>query len=267
MQATLEVLGSGTSHGVPMIGCNCKTCTSNDPKDRRTRTSVLVRLPDSHNVLIDCGPDFRTQALRAKLTHIDDVIFTHDHADHIFGFYDLLVLAKDRPITVHLSARTLRVLRTCFYDVVDHPNVHFHVFDGPFVIHGVTFTPIPAMHGLLPVHGFRFGELAFVTDCNSIPDESIELLRGVPHFIIDALQPAPHSTHFSYSQSLEVIYAVKPGRAYWVHMNHECSHQEIVELLSNTCDDFCSEETRRLVEKSGVPVEPLFDGMEITFNL
>ena len=245
MQATLTILGSGTSMGVPTLGCECRVCTSADPRDRRTRASVAVQW-DSHCILIDTGPDFREQALREKIRHIDAVLYTHSHADHILGLDDL------RPLTFHhpnghmplyadeASASIIeRVFDYTFSAESKYPTrarVRMHRLEAheSIAIHGATFQRVPLLHGNLEVAGFRFGSAAYLTDMNAIPDASLPLLRDLDVVIIDALRQKPHPSHANIDQALMWIDRLKPRRAWFTHMAHDILHAETEnELPSN----------------------------------
>jgi phosphoribosyl 1,2-cyclic phosphate phosphodiesterase len=245
MQATLTILGSGTSMGVPTLGCECRVCTSTDPRDRRTRASVAIQW-EGHCVLIDTGPDFREQALREKIRDIDAVLYTHSHADHILGLDDL------RPLTFHhpnghmplyadeASASIIeRVFDYTFSAESKYPTrarVRMHRLDAheSITIHAATFQRIPLLHGNLEVAGFRFGSAAYLTDMNAIPDASLPLLRDLDVVIIDALRKTPHPSHANIDQALMWIDRLKPRRAWFTHMAHDILHAETEnELPSN----------------------------------
>jgi phosphoribosyl 1,2-cyclic phosphate phosphodiesterase len=206
MQATLTVLGSGTSMGVPTIGCNCAVCRSTDAHDRRTRPSILLSY-GGHQVLIDTTPDFREQALREKITQLDAVLYTHTHADHILGIDDL------RPLSYHHKGGKLPLYATT-------ANCEFlrNMF-------GYIFEPVTVIHGETPILGFRFGSAAYLTDHSSVPAESIEKLYGLDILFLDALRHKPHPTHSSVEQSLEIVAEVKPKRAFFTHICHDLPHE------------------------------------------
>lgn len=236
MQAEILILGSGTSMGVPTLGCSCRVCTSTDPRNARTRPSIAIRW-DGHTVVIDTGPDFRQQALREKLDHIDAVFYTHPHADHILGLDDLRPLSFRHPNRLPLYAddATADVLRRVFeYTFAAHANYptrarvdlrHINGHESTAVA-GLCFQRVPLLHGALPVSGFRFASAAYLTDMSSIPESSLPLLENLDVLIIDALRPQPHPSHANIEQALHWIARVQPRRAFFTHMSHEIEHEE-----------------------------------------
>jgi phosphoribosyl 1,2-cyclic phosphate phosphodiesterase len=234
--ASIVVLGSGTSVGVPMIGCRCKVCLSQDPRDKRLRPSILVKLGDTR-VLIDTSPDFRYQALRAGMERLDAILYTHAHADHILGLDDIrpFNFMQREDIPVYASPETLQVLRGTFPYVFDpkpsqstRPHIAPHLFsEGPIVIAGVEIEPIPACHGKLDVFGFRFGDCAYLTDHSEIPPESMERLKDLDVLFLEALRHKPHTMHSTLEQSLKTVDVLKPRRAYFTHISHELGHETI----------------------------------------
>jgi phosphoribosyl 1,2-cyclic phosphate phosphodiesterase len=231
----LTFLGTGTSNGIPMIGCTCPVCTSSDPRDRRSRTSAVVHL-DERNILIDTATELRLQAIETGIDRIDAVLFTHAHADHLGGFDDLRRFNEldQAHLPVYASPETAESLRERFgYAFVDHfpfyggkPDLNLHEFDGPFDLFGCTVVPIIATHGRWDVFGFRFGPLVYLTDAKDISDESLDLMRDAKVLVLNALRQRPHPTHLSLSEALDVIAEVTPERAYLVHLSHELSHAE-----------------------------------------
>ena len=229
----LTVLGSGTSMGVPTLGCHCAVCTSSDPHDKRMRPSVLVEY-DGRCVVIDTTPDFRTQALRAQLDRLDAVLYTHGHADHILGLDDIRPFnGKQRSLVpIYGSSVTLSTLRRQFSYIFDPlptvsslPMIQVNELDGPVELFGVTFRPIPAFHGAMPVLGYRFGRAAYLTDFSVVPQSSKELLRGLEHFILDALRYQPHPMHSNVEQSLALVDELKPAHAWFTHICHDLGHE------------------------------------------
>ncbi len=239
-EITLTVLGSGTSVGVPTIGCTCKVCTSTDSRDRRLRPSICLRW-DGHTVMIDTGPDFRQQALAHNLTRIDAVFYTHPHADHILGLDDLrpFNFHQKEPIPIHASAATLAVIRRIFSYIFhdgpsesSRPKIEPHLFDGhPIQVHGVDFVPVPVLHGSGECHGFRFGRSAYLTDHSEIPESSIPLLENLDVLFLDALRYKPHPTHSTVDQSLKTVERLKPRITYFTHISHDLLHARAEELL------------------------------------
>ncbi|MFZ0960738.1 MAG: MBL fold metallo-hydrolase [Terriglobia bacterium] len=230
---TLKFLGTGTSTGVPIINCSCPVCKSSDPHDKRTRPSILLEY-DGRAVVIDTTPDFRAQALREGLTRLDAVLFTHSHADHIMGFDDTRVFyfRQKVPLPIYAEARCMATLRATFAYIFEgnYPyggvgKIDPHVVEGPFDLWGLGFTPVPVLHGNLPILGFRFRDTAYVTDVSEIPESSIPLLAGLDILIIDALRPKPHPTHLSLAQALAMVERLKPQRAFFTHIAHELGHE------------------------------------------
>lgn len=240
MRATLTFLGTGTSMGVPTLGCKCKVCTSPDAKDRRTRPSLALEYSD-RVVVIDTGPDFREQALREKIDRVDAVLYTHSHADHVLGLDDLRPLSflhKDRPIPLFADELTASVLRRIFDYTFSpeskYPNsakVELHELQPVTELFGVQFERLPVQHGATEINGFRFGAAAYLTDMSDIPPQAAERLTGLDILIIDALRHSPHPTHSHLKKSLDYVARLQPQRAYFTHMSHEISHAEVQATL------------------------------------
>ncbi len=230
----LTVLGSGTSMGVPTLGCHCAVCESTDPHDQRTRPSVLLSY-NGRNVVIDTTPDFRFQAMRARIDRLDAVIFTHGHADHIMGLDDVRPynMKQRAVIPIYAAEDTLRTLRRQFAYIFDEappgstlPLIELRAIDGPFEVAGLKIVPIPAMHGTQPVLGFRIGNAAYLTDFSTVPENSKALLQGLDDFILDALRYVPHPTHSNVEQSLALVKELKPKRSWFTHICHDLGHEE-----------------------------------------
>ncbi len=236
----LTFLGTGTSNGIPMIGCTCPVCMSEDPRDRRCRTSAVVRF-DGKSILIDTSPELRIQAVSAGIREIDAVLFTHAHADHVAGIDDLRRFNElnQAHLPVFADERTAELLRDrygyTFQDMFPFyggkPDLLLNVFDGPFDLFGREVLPITVTHGRWIVHGFRFGPLVYVTDAKGISQESIDLMRDADVLVINALRERPHPTHLSLGEALDVIAEVRPRQSYIVHVSHEVSHAAVSRAL------------------------------------
>ena len=232
--ATVTFLGTGTSHGVPMIGCDCTTCHSTDPRDSRLRPSIYVDVPGRGRILVDSSTDLRQQALRYHVTHIDAVVYTHPHADHILGLDDLrrFNMLQGGSIPCYADRRTWEALRKTFFYVFDGitrqgggvPQLEPREIDGPFEAAGVRIVPVPILHGRTPILGLRFGSFAYLTDCSAIPDESWPLLGGIDTLVIDALRHKPHPTHFTVAEAVVAVERIAPRRAFLTHMAHDLPH-------------------------------------------
>jgi phosphoribosyl 1,2-cyclic phosphate phosphodiesterase len=225
------VLGSGTSTGVPTIGCDCPVCTSADPRDQRLRPSVLVR-SNGRNFLVDTTPDFRAQALRARIQRIDAILFTHDHADPILGLDDVRPYNYHQgPIPIFAAEDTMASVRRVFRYIFEGrsessvPRLEVHTLNGgPFCLFGVEITPVPLRHGTRWIYGFRFGPVAYLTDHSEIPEESMALLGGLDVLFLDALRHRPHPTHTTVAQALSYVERLRPKSAVFTHLSHELEH-------------------------------------------
>ncbi|HYM09441.1 MAG TPA: MBL fold metallo-hydrolase [Bryobacterales bacterium] len=231
----ITVLGSGTSVGVPTIGCDCRVCRSTDPHDKRLRPSVLVTF-NGHHVLIDTTPDFRAQALRAGLRALDAVLYTHAHADHILGLDDLRPFNYGRPEPIPIYARpdALETIKRVFRYVFEETNhcggiprlTALPLGDSGVEIGGLHFRPVPILHGARTIVGFRFGRAAYLTDQSDIPEASLDLLQDLDVLFLDALRHTPHPTHSTIERSLGWVERLRPARAFFTHICHELSHEE-----------------------------------------
>jgi phosphoribosyl 1,2-cyclic phosphate phosphodiesterase len=228
-------LGTGTSHGVPMIGCRCATCTSDDPRDQRLRPSILIEVTGGPALLVDTAPDLRTQALRYDVRRVDAVLFTHPHADHLLGLDEIRRYNHLQRATIpcYGNAETLVEVRRVFAYAFEPrqqgggvPRLDLVPVGGPFEVAGTRVEPVPVLHGHLPIHGYRVGSFAYVTDCSAIPDASWPLLDGLDLLVIGALRYVPHPTHFTVAQALEVVARVRPARALLTHIAHDLRHTE-----------------------------------------
>jgi phosphoribosyl 1,2-cyclic phosphate phosphodiesterase len=265
MQATLTFLGSGTSMGVPTLGCNCAVCTSavapdGDPRNRRTRPSVLISW-EGHNVVIDTGPDFHAQAIRENLRRVDAVLYTHGHADHVLGMDDLrplsfhntptLPLYADEPTaatierifdyTIRKQNRYATSARVTLNRIPSEPGAEVELF-------GAHFRRVPVTHGLQTVTGYRFGSAAYLTDLNDIPDDSYPLLGDLDVLVIDALRRQPHPTHSTLENSIALVERIQPRRAFFTHMSHDLDHQAINAILPPH-------------------IRLAYDGLQVTFDI
>lgn len=231
----IVLMGTGTSHGVPMIGCRCPVCTSSDPRNQRTRTGVAVRTP-AGTFLIDTSPELRLQLLRERIELVHAVLYTHGHADHIFGMDDLRLFGVylKRPVPLYCEERVESTLRAAFSYVFEPapqhfegalPRLEFHRIDtAPFTVLDQLVQPIRLLHGQLPVLGFRLGNVAFCTDVSAIPEESWPLLDGLDVLVIDALREYAHATHFGIPEALEVVRRVRPRQTYFTHVSHHLDY-------------------------------------------
>jgi phosphoribosyl 1,2-cyclic phosphate phosphodiesterase len=230
----ITILGSGTSTGVPMVGCTCPVCTSVDPRDKRTRSSILIETAGNY-VLVDTSTDFRKQAIRQKIPRIDAVLFTHSHADHIHGIDDLrgFHFIHKRIIPCYGRKETLDIIAGNFSYIFKGmesegyaPLLEAHVVNHPFQLFGKTIIPIPLLHGSTLATGYRIDNTAYLTDCSGIPEASRAMLRGLDILIIDALRYTPHFTHFNIEGALRVVGEIKPQRAIFTHLTHEVPYAD-----------------------------------------
>ncbi|MHC4887500.1 MAG: MBL fold metallo-hydrolase [Planctomycetota bacterium] len=251
---TLTFLGTGTSVGVPMLGCDCETCLSDDPRDTRYRTSSLISDGDTR-VVIDTGPEFRLQALRAGLTRLDAVFLTHEHADHVAGLDDIraFTMRTRESIPVYANELACNAIRRRFNYIwlpkiegTNLPLMDLRELSAPVQVGNLTFEPLNVFHGSTPILAYRFGHVGYVTDVSSIPDEAKARLHGLDVLVLEALRIRPHPTHLTLQMALSLIEELSPRRAYLVHMCHSVKHERDSKELP-----------------SGV--EFAYDGLEIEF--
>lgn len=240
---TITFLGTGTSLGVPMIGCDCRVCRSSDSRDKRSRASIYVESPEGAWVM-DTGPDFRMQALRERISRVDAAVYTHSHTDHIMGFDDLRPFCfNGHDLPVYASKETMKDLERVFTFAFNGENRWPgyirplpRVIEGPFFLGETELTPIPVRHGRAHVNGFllrRRGEplAAYFSDCKEVPPESRPQIRGVRHLIVDALRFTPHPTHMNVDEALALAGEVSPGQTWFTHLSHDLMHAELESTL------------------------------------
>jgi phosphoribosyl 1,2-cyclic phosphate phosphodiesterase len=243
-EVELLFLGTGTSAGIPMIGCHCPVCSSPDPRDKRTRPSVVISYGETR-VLVDTTPELRLQCVAHGVDRIEAVVYTHAHADHVMGLDDVrrFNAIKGGPLDVWTDGKTFEALSRCFGYAFKAPSPETTLFrphllqreiTGPFEVAGMTWTPISLFHGDMPVLGFRVGNLAYCTDVSRIPDESFALLRGLDVLVLDALQWKKHATHFSVEEAIEVSQRIGAKQTLFTHIAHALGHEETNKLLPTT---------------------------------
>lgn len=252
----ITFLGTGTSIGVPIISCDCEVCQSKNPKDKRLRTSALISYRDK-NIAIDCGPDFRTQMLNAKVKDLEAVLLTHEHRDHIAGLDDIrafnYILRK--PIHLYLTKRVLESVSVEFPyifnpgDYQGAPKLSIHnLSDNAFDLIGLKILPLPVLHREMPVYGFRIGDFSYITDANFISEETIEKLKGTKVLVLNALRQRKHPSHFNLADALEIAEKIKAEKTYLTHLGHYIGlHNEINKTLPKN-------------------VELAYDGLEIELD-
>jgi phosphoribosyl 1,2-cyclic phosphate phosphodiesterase len=231
----ITILGCGTSTGVPTIGCKCEVCTSDDPRNRRSRSSILIRY-NGNNILVDTAPELRLQCLANDVDRVNAVLFTHPHADHIHGIDELRIfnwLLKD-VIPCYGDARTIEHLRNIFKYIFSEdrtpgyvPQLKLNVLQGEFELFGEKVIPLFLKHGPSPVLGFRIGDFAYITDCNCVPPESEKLLGELKLLILGALRFRPHPTHFSIDEAVELARNLGTERVVFTHLNHDLDYRKV----------------------------------------
>ena len=252
MEVTL--LGTGTSHGIPVVNCRCPVCLSEKKENQRYRCSIYLKEGET-GILIDTATEFRLQAVRAGIDRLDAILYTHAHADHLHGlddirpftFHNIVPVFAQEEVCGELKLRFPYIFTTPLQEGGGKPRIELNQIDtAPFTIGDLTITPVPVMHGQLPILGYRIGNFAYITDCSRIPDSSFPLLEGLDHLVIGALRYKPHETHFSIPQVLEVIKKISPERAYLTHICHDIEHFQLKKELSD------------------LNVEPAYDGQIIS---
>ncbi len=235
----ITFLGCGTSTGVPVIGCRCDVCTSNDPRHKRLRTSILIQ-DRSKNILIDTSTDLRQQALRHNVNHLNAVLFTHPHADHIHGIDELRSFnhLQGKAIPCYGSKETIKRIKDIFKYIFTEceqegwkPHIETHIIKDRFQLFHLTIHPLEVLHGRMKVLSFRIGKMAYVTDCSHIPEESFDALKGLDLLILDALRHKPHATHYNIDKAVEVAQELSPERTIFTHLSHNLDYRETNESL------------------------------------
>ncbi|MEW6362566.1 MAG: MBL fold metallo-hydrolase [Pyrinomonadaceae bacterium] len=241
----LTFLGTGTSTGVPSIACDCETCSSDDPRDKRLRVSVLIE-HSGKTILVDTSSDFRQQALRANIRYLDAVLITHCHVDHVFGLDDIRPLNfRYGAMPVFANETAWKDLRRIFKYIFEPTHFggglpqlipHTVVHKAPFCIGGIEITPLEVIHGKLPVIAYRFNDFAYATDLKTIPEDSMDGLRNLEVLVLDCVRIKPHSTHLHLEEALSIIEQLKPKRAYLTHLNHDILHSRDSRLLPDNVE-------------------------------
>ncbi|MGL4986881.1 MAG: MBL fold metallo-hydrolase [Treponemataceae bacterium] len=258
------IMGSGTSHGVPVIACPCPVCCSTDPLDIRLRSSALIENKDTA-LLIDIGPDFRQQALKHKIQNLDAILLTHSHADHVHGLDDMRIFSIDKPIPIYANQQTLDDIQNRFDYIFKNsqqgggkPRLELHACnhytkEDPLFIKEFSIIPIPLKHGCIESTGWRVGKIAYLTDLNDVPHESFESLEGIEILIIDALRQRKHQTHCNFSDALKIASKTSAQKIYFTHICHDFSHEQIKLWIKN--------EQKNLPDLQGRIIAPAYDGL------
>lgn len=252
MAADFEItlLGTGTSIGVPVIGCDCPVCTSDDPKNQRTRCAIHITTPDGLAFVVDTGPDFRMQCLREGITHLDAALFTHEHSDHIMGFDELrrFTVGADAELPIYAGASCLNRIEAAFHYAFNGENRYIgylkpkpHVITGPFHLGKTTVTPLPVQHGKVDTIGFLFehedegiGRFAYIPDAKTLSKETLETIRDVDLLVLDGLQPNPHPTHLSTDEAIALALELNAGQTWLTHFSCRMNYREIEPTLPET---------------------------------
>lgn len=231
----ITFLGTGTSHGVPVIGCTCRVCHSKNPKDQRTRSSILIQT-NGADLLIDTANEFRLQALHSGIRKIDAVLYTHCHADHVFGFDDLRIFSQrsGKSLPIYGNENTITELKSVFSYVFrktqeggGKPQVTPIIIDKPVSICGVEVIPIPVFHGEIPILGYRIGNLGYITDCSRLPVNSEAMLAGLDTLILGVIRYKPHPTHMHVNAALNLVKRLQPIQTFFTHISHCLDHEEV----------------------------------------
>ncbi len=236
----ITILGTGTSQGIPVIGCDCEVCLSSNPKDKRLRTSILVS-HQNKNIVVDVGPDFRQQMLRANIENVHAVLLTHEHNDHIIGLDDVrpLNFRYNKNMPIYATEQVQADLKNRFsYVFAENPypgaprlELHTIVKDTPFEIENIPIIPIETMHGNLPVLGFRFGDFTYLTDAKTFTNKELGKIKGTKTLVLSALHREPHHSHLSLTEALELIKILQPEQTYLTHLSHRMGLATTVEKL------------------------------------
>lgn len=262
----LTVLGSGTSHGIPVVGCSCAVCRSEDPRDKRMRASLYIEGTGGETAVIDTGPEFRLQALRAGISRLDAVFLTHAHADHIHGLDDVRPLSLKTPLPVYGDKPSIAEVRERFSYVFKNtqrgggkPRIILAEVSAPLAVGGLNFTPIPVKHGALDILGWRIDEAgktaAYLTDTSAIPPASLPLIGSPQLLIIGGLRSRPHETHFNFEQALHTALGLRARQVFLTHICHDYTQRQIEEY----CRNFILER-----ELKGISMGPAWDGLKLS---
>ncbi len=256
----ITFLGTGTSQGIPVITCTCEVCRSNDPRDKRLRCSLLVQ-QDNTNLVIDCGPDFRQQMLRANVQHLDAILITHEHNDHIMGLDDVrpFNFRQKCPMPIYAQPRVLQVLKTRFAYAFDKnpypgaPSYELHpIHNTAFQTGAFEIMPITVMHGQMPVTAFRFGPVAYITDMKTISKKEREKLRGIKILIVNALHHKPHHAHLNLEEALAFAKSIRAPQTYFIHMSHLMGLHQVI-----------NKQLAAFSKQQGINIQLAYDGLSI----